>query len=459
MPEAPCIRPDRSGFQVQGDVQICPGRYRIPDPGEQGVIVIAGSRTTLDLTGVILESGDSVPDNFSGMGIVARNVDQVSITGGSIRGYRHGVMLEGGSGHQVRRMNLSGSRRQKLMSDSATFVESDWLDIFHPETFERYGTGLYLKNTANAVVTGITARSAQNGIGLFNVRDSYIADNDVSHNSGWGIHLWHSSANTITRNNASYNVRCESPEYSRGCDSAGLLLRERSDSNLITNNDLTHSGDGFFLSGQRGEVQPSIGNIVVRNDGSFSPHNAFESTFSAWNVFLENRADSSRYGFWLGYSTDNVVRGNTILGSLETGIAIEHGIGNSIVANVIIGGENGIHLFAPHEGDQASRDNRVDDNTLAQLRAGLLLERTTRSRIRGNLFDGVVEGLVADEWASDARVRGNVFLGARDYYVRAADSLDAGDNFWGSPDLEATRNLVSGDVILKPWHPAHAAGY
>lgn len=455
---APCIRPDHAGIQVQGDVQICPGRYRVANPREQGVIVIAGSRTRLDLTGVILESGDSMPQNFRGIGIVSRNVDQVTITGGTIRGYRYGVLLEGGRGHEVRGMDLSGSRQQQLMSDSAGFVESDWLDIFHPDTFETYGVGLYLRNTSGAVVSGVTARQAQNGIGLFNVRDSYVVDNDVSHNSGWGIHLWHSSRNVITRNDASYNVRCESPAYSRGCDSAGLLLRERSDSNLISNNDLTHSGDGFFLSGQRGEVQPSIGNVVVRNDGSFAYHNAFESTFSAWNVFLENRADSSRYGFWLGYSTDNVVRGNTILGSIETGIAIEHGSDNTIVANVIIGGVTGIHLFAPHEGDQASRGYRVDDNTLAQLRVGLLLERTTRSRIRGNLFDGVADGLVADQAAADARVRGNIFLRARDHYIRA-DTLDAGDNFWGSPDLEATRGLVSGDVTLTPWHPAREAGY
>src|SRR5690349_5953301 len=41
----PCIRLTRAGTQVQGDVKICPGRYRISDPGERGVIVIAASLT------------------------------------------------------------------------------------------------------------------------------------------------------------------------------------------------------------------------------------------------------------------------------------------------------------------------------------------------------------------------------------------------------------------------------
>ena len=33
---APCIRPSRAGTQVQGEVRVCPGRYRIADPGRAG---------------------------------------------------------------------------------------------------------------------------------------------------------------------------------------------------------------------------------------------------------------------------------------------------------------------------------------------------------------------------------------------------------------------------------------
>jgi parallel beta-helix repeat protein len=406
---------------------------------------------------VTLESGDSVPARYHGIGIAARNVDRVTIEGGRILGYRHGIVLDGGSGHVVRDADLSGSRQQALRSDPARYDEADWLDIFHPDTFVAYGGGLLLRNTSEARIERVVARGAQNGIGLLDVRDSYLAGNDVSHNSGWGIHLWRSSRNVIVRNQADSNVRCESPSYSRGCDSAALLLRERSDSNYLADNDLTRSGDGFFLSGHRGMVQPSLGNVVVRNDASFAYHNAFESTFSPWNIFLDNRADSSQYGFWLGYSTGNTVRGNTIIGTVETGIAIEHGSDNEIAGNVIIGGETGIHLFAPGEGD-ASRGYRVDDNTLAQLRTGVRLESTTRVRLRGNLFDGVTEGLVADAAAADAQVSGNVFLRASGLFVRA-DTLDAGGNFWGTPDLPAAKAKVRGNVNLVPWTSAREAGY
>jgi parallel beta-helix repeat protein len=455
---APCVRPVRAGTQVQGEVRICPGRYRIQDPGERGVIIVAGSGTRVDLTGVTLESGDSLPSRYVGIGIASRGVDGVSIVGGTVRGYRYGIRLEGGRNHRISGSDVSRSRTQALRSTPERFEQADWLDIFRPDTFETYGGGVYLKNVEGAIVTGVVARSAQNGIGLFNVRNAYLADNDVSRNSGWGIHLWKSSRNTIVRNQAAENVRCESKTYSRGCDSAALLLRQQSDSNTISDNDLTRSGDGFFLSGHRPLVQPSVGNLVFRNDASGAYHNAFESTFSWNNQFVDNRADSSDYGFWLGYSSANSVRGNTIVGSRSAAIAIEHGRENAISANVVIGGRIGIHLFAPQADGDASRGYRVDDNTLAKLEQAVVLENTTRVRLRGNLFDGVTEGLVVDGAGRDTEVVGNVFLRASRSFVRAPE-LTAGHNFWGTSTPEAAAAKVSGNVTITPWRSATDAGY
>ena len=453
-----CTRLTRAGTQIQGEVKICPGRYRFADPGERGVIVIAASLTRLDLTGVTLESGDSVPSRFVGVGVFSRGVDRVEITGGTIRGFRYGIRVEGGRGHRITGSDLSGSRKQELASTTTTFSEQDWLDIFRPDTFDRYGGGLLLKWTDGVSVSGVVAREGQNGIGLFGARGTYLADNDVSSNTGWGIHLWQSSRNVIVRNQAHHNVRCESPSYTRGCDSAGLLLRERSDSNLIMDNDLSHSGDGFFLSGHRPLVQPSIGNVVIRNNATHSYHNAFESTFSAWNTFLDNRADSSAYGFWLGYSTGNIVRGNTIVGSRTVAIAIEHGSDNEIAANVIIGGRRGIHLFAPQVQHEKSTNYRIHDNTLARLEQAMVLENTTMARVRGNLFDGVDEGLVVDSAGAGTEVTGNIFLRAVRLFVRAP-RLTAGGNYWGTADESATEAKVQGKVTIEPWHPASEAGY
>ncbi|HEX6643928.1 MAG TPA: right-handed parallel beta-helix repeat-containing protein, partial [Gemmatimonadales bacterium] len=353
--------------------------------------------------------------------------------------------------------DVSGSRAQRLRSTPERFDERDWLDIFRPDTFEQYGSGVYLRGTDGAVVTNVTARGAQNGIGLFAARNSYVADNDVSGNSGWGIHLWQSSQNAILRNRAHHNVRCESERYRRGCDSAGILLREQSDSNTIADNDLSRSGDGFFLSGHRPLVKPSVGNLVIRNDATGAWHNAFESTFSWGNTFIDNRADSSDYGFWLGYSSGTLVRGNSIVGSRTAGIAIEHGGENALAANVIISGPVGIRLFTRAEQGEPSRGYTVDDNVLARLDSAIVLRNTTRVRIRGNLFDGVGDGLVVDSAGREAAVTGNVFLRAARRFI-AAPELDAGGNYWGLPE-SAAKDRVTPGVTIAPWRPARAAGY
>jgi parallel beta-helix repeat protein len=453
-----CIRPTHAAFQVQGQVKICPGRYIIADRAERGVIIAASSNTQIDLTGVTLQSGDTAPSAFVGVGVASEGVSNVTLTGGVIRGYRYGIRLQGGRGHRIRDVDVSGSRAQRLLSTPEQYNEADWLDIFRPDTFEQYGGGVYVKNAEEVTITGIRAREAQNGIGLFGVRRAYVADNDVSGNSGWGIHLWRSAHNTVLRNKASGNVRCEGTTYRRGCDSAALLLRDQSDSNTIADNDLSRSGDGFFLSGQRPLVRPSVGNLVLRNDATGAYHNAFESTFSWGNLFADNHADSASFGFWLGYSSGNIVRGNTIVGSRNAGIAIEHGSDNAIAANVIIGGRTGIWLFAPGPEGEPSRGYHVDDNVLANLDRGIILERTRQARLRGNLFDGVKDGLVVDADGADAEVLGNIFLRASQSFVQAP-SLSAGSNYWGAPSADATMPKVKGKVSILPWWPASAAGY
>ena len=54
-------------------------------------------------------------------------------------------------------MTLSGSRMQALASTPSHYAESDWLDIFRPDTFETYGAGLYLKGVQSASVSNVVA--------------------------------------------------------------------------------------------------------------------------------------------------------------------------------------------------------------------------------------------------------------------------------------------------------------
>jgi parallel beta-helix repeat protein len=455
---APCVRPTRAGTQVQGEVRVCPGRYRIPDREERGVIIVAASGTRLDLTGVVLESGDSVPARFVGFGVSSHGVDAVTITGGTIHGYRYGVRLDGGHAHRVTGSDLSGSRNQGVRSTPSRPDSTDRLDLTRPEVFEGYGGGLMLRETVGATVIGVTARGAQNGIALLGARESYISDNDLASNNGWGIHLWRSTRNFIVRNKLDHTRRCETQVPAGECGSAGVLLRDASDSNTIVDNDLTSSSAGLLLTGGGRQLRPSIGNLVFRNDASSALSTGFAEAFGRSNTFLQNRADSAAVGFRLDHATGATVQGNTVTGSRTAAIVSDQGSDNAILANVIIGGALGIKVGAPEPGGPPSRRYRIDDNVLARLERGVVLEQTSRAQLRGNVFDGVGDGLVLDGAGHASEVSGNIFLRASRWFIEAPD-LAAGGNYWATADASGATERVKGRISVLPWKPASAAGY
>ena len=450
---APCLRPTRAGTQVQGDVRICPGRYRIADPGERGVIIVAGSGTRLDLTGVVLESGDSVAGRFVGMGIASRNVDGVSIVGGTIRGYRVGIRLEGGRGHRVIGAALSGSR---ALPSTETVDSLNRLDPVHLEVFQAYGTGLMLARTTAAAVTGVTARGSQNGISLLEARESYLADNDVSGNSGWGIQLWRASRNVIVRNLADHTLRCAPP--AADCRAAAILIREGSDSNTVGDNDLTASSTGLRLGAGHAGERPSRSNLIYRNMASEAAGAGF-SIGSAWNaLLLDNRADSTAFGFQLLNAAGCTIRGNTVIGARTAAIAGEHSADIRIESNVLLEAPVGVLVSAPRAGGPPSRGYRIDDNVITRIAQGIVLQETTGSRLRGNVLDGVGDGIVVDGAGHGTEVTGNVFLRTSGWFIDAPD-LAAGGNYWATADASAAAARVRGRISVLPWRPASVAGY
>jgi nitrous oxidase accessory protein NosD len=451
---APCIRLSRPGTQVQGDVRICPGRYRIADPSEHGVLIAAASGTRIDLAGVTIESGDSVPARFVGIGVASRGVDAVTVLGGTVRGFRFGVRLEGGRNHRLSGMELSGSRRQALRSRSDATDTLDRLDVARVEATEQYGAAILLRGTTAASVTGIIAHGSQTGLGLVESRDAYVADNDLADNSGWAVHLFRASRNTIVRNVASRTRRCPGP--GGDCLAAAILVREGSDSNTIADNDLTGSSIGVLVTGLPPVGRPSVGNLVYRNDASLAAVAAFAAR-GTWGVsFVENRADSAAVGFDLVRLRASLVRGNTVIASRTAAVAITRGGDTEIEANVLLGGPVGIQAIAESGG--SSRGVRIDDNMLSDLGQGMVLRGVIDSRVRGNVFDGVKDGLVIDGAGHATAVTGNVFLRASGWFIDAPD-LVAGGNYWATGDAREASAKVRGRISVLPWMPASEAGY
>jgi hypothetical protein len=109
-------------------------------------------------------------------------------------------------------------------------------------------------------------------------------------------------------------------------------------------------------------------------------------------------------------------------------------------------------------GGGPSRGQRIDDNVVGGVEQGILLQGTTGSWIRGNLLDGLVDGLVIDNVGHGTEVTGNVFLRASGWFIDAPD-LAAGGNYWATADASAASARVRGRVSVLPWRPASAAGY
>jgi parallel beta-helix repeat protein len=454
--DAPCIRLTRAGTQVQGDVRVCPGSYRVRDPGERGVLIAAASGTRIDLTGVTLESGDSVPERYAGVGVASRSVDGIIVVGGAIRGYRFGIRLEGGGHHRLSGVDVSGNRHGPLRSTEQRTDTLDRLDPAHAERIDDYGGGLLLRNTTGATVTGLVAHGGQNGIGLVHSDHAYVADNALSGNTGWAIHLFGSSQNTIVRNDASRTRRCPAPGAE--CGAAAILLREGSDSNTITDNDLTLSSTGVLVTGLKPLTKPSVGNLVYRNDASLAIVCAFAARGTGRITLLENRADSAAIGIQLVQVSDALARGNTFIGARRVAIDVTAGGESRLEANALLGAPVGIRIAAPDSGAARTRGFHIDDNMLAGVDRGIELAGVSGSRIRGNVFDGVGEGLVMDGAGHASEVTGNVFLRAARWFIDAPD-LVAGGNYWATADAPHAAARVRGRVSVLPWKPASEAGY
>lgn len=382
----------------------------IDDPDGRGAIAIMESGVTLDMGGGEVRSTKANPALMEGVGIYAKGLKNITIKNGIVAGYKWGIFLEDCENVTIENMYVLTSRTQKLVSTDEIYDTADWLNQWSVEGFEQYGGAVYLKGCTGGVVRGVHAEYQQNGVTLTRSRRITIENCRLSFNSGWGIHLWDADNNRIRNNEAEYCYRLETWKYSAGGDSAGILIGNDSNYNIVEDNSFAHGGDGIFLCGQRPWLKPSNYNMFRRNDCRFSPHNGIEATFSRGNRFEKNNVSGSRYGFWMGYSRESLVEGNIIENCIEDGIAIEHGNNNTITGNIIANCKVGIRIWnrpmPDWVGNDPSHDYTITWNTIKNVQTGIFIEDTQRALIENNFIAGTVSGIRVNE-SADVTVRHN----------------------------------------------------
>lgn len=348
--------PVTDNLQISASTKLKPGVYTVSDAGADGVIQVVGDNVTVDGTGVTIVSANP----GAGFGVAAKNRRNFTLKNVTVRGFDYGVTVENSSGVRIVDSTITGNRK-----DTTTC----FLDI----RTGRRGGGILFQNVTASLVQGNRLYNQSTGLEMIGSSGNKVLDNETSlgpegneaqQNSCWGIRLERSANNLLRGNRADYVNReryactqecrgagicggCREPSAPGEClipgDSAGILL-VASNGNQVVSNTFTHSGDGFFIG--NGFEVASNDNYVYGNDGSAAPANAFEATFSRGNVFENNEASASNYGFWLGYSYRTRVTRNNIVSNRTVGVEIEHGYQNEIDNNVIWKNQFGVYLRA-----------------------------------------------------------------------------------------------------------------
>ena len=345
------------------------------------LLEIATDGVRLDLAGAVLDG-----ENFQGWGIFVHDCSDVVIANGTIKGLFYGIRAE-----KVRNLTITHCE----ISDNYNPGGIGWLDDAERPNEDGFGGGIYHREVFDSRLEGNSLSNNFNGIDLARCDRNVVKENDVSYSGNVGIHLLRSSDHTIADNRAEHCIRYTRRFWNDTADSAGILLEEYSHRNRITNNIMRYSGDGFFIGANN--RHGCNDNYVARNDGGFSPNNAFEAVFSEGNVFEDNIADSSNYGFWLGFSRKTVVRRNRIRGNRMDGVAIEHGSDNTIEGNEIDGNRNGIRLWADRHpaGADVSEHYLIRGNRIRNSRERAVSCSDTRDVVpEDNIFEDNAKDVV-----------------------------------------------------------------
>jgi len=398
------------GMVITEDTKLAPGVY----PLTKG-LTIGADGVTLDGTGALL-----VDATHQGAGVSAENCANITVRGLATSGFYHGIRFD-----HCQNITFEGvyTRDTAEIEGIDTFLYL-WLPVE-----QAYSGAILLNDVQGGIVRDCDLQHQMNGILLYGCSQLTVENNNASFNSGWGVYLSGSNDNIIQDNRLDFCNRVfrrpENGSIRVEADAAGIMMVMRSSRNKVLRNSCLCGGDGIFVAGctPDGEQTSCDDNLFEDNDCRLSPNNAIESTFSRGNIFRRNDCSRSNYGFWMGYSWDNVVEDNHIEFNRWVGIAIEHGHGFTIRNNRILSNGEGIRLFTrggellkQWPGWEVSYDFTIEDNLIENSKIG---------------FNGYTGAEIVGQNGRDYRIKANTFrdnrIGAR--FFRVDNSLVQGNTF------------------------------
>lgn len=461
----------KKGMVITENTVIRKGIYNL-DGGkdlEQPVILIDGYDITVDFNNAALRgsSGRKNPDEFFGVAVIISNKStKITIKNLKARGYKVAILAKDVSGLTLENCDLSYNYRQHLNSTREKEDISDWMSYHHNEKDEwlRYGAAISLRNCNLAIIKNCKVTGGQNALMMTNCNDGLVINNDFSFNSGIGIGMYRCGFNEVAYNKIDFNVRGYSDGvYSRGQDSAGILVYEQSTNNLFYKNSVTHGGDGFFLWAGQTTMDSGKGgcndNILFGNDFSYAPANGIEITFSRNKIF-KNRIFECDYGIWGGYSYNTEIANNQFRNN-NAGVAIEHGQENDIHHNLFFKDKTAIKLWAGKEEpadwgyakyrDTRSRNYNLVSNSYNQDNTAIDLIRTDSIKIFGDYISNTALFLKTDSTVTNVDTTQDNELADKfsiDSAITGPFVEKPNDPFKGNGKLAGRKN-----ILINEWGP------
>ena len=227
---------------------------------------------------------------FKGNGIIANGVSGVTIKGFTLNGFYWAMNLSDCTNMTITGNDLSNN----YVNPTQTWASQE-------------GGALNLRNVSESEIYNNVAYNNANGIIMRYSDHNSIHDNAFAINSDVCLEMHNSSYNDINDNDFSWGIRIDAYDEMHARDSTSQLMESGSDYNIFLNNDFTHGGDGIFIRVLDG--WSCEGNWFEGNDTSYANNNAVES-WAGRNYYINNKANHSSYGFWLGGSDESVLIGN-----------------------------------------------------------------------------------------------------------------------------------------------------
>ncbi|MFQ3566172.1 MAG: right-handed parallel beta-helix repeat-containing protein [Aggregatilineales bacterium] len=409
------------GMVITEDTEFAPGVY----PLSNGIIIGADNLTVRGRNTLIVKLTQE------GTAITAQGCSGITIRNLAISGFYHGVRCD-----DCRDVTIEALRVRSTYEIEGidTFLYL-WLPIE-----KTYGGAILLHRVEGGTVRGCDVQHQMNGILLYNCQNLIVEKNNASFNSGWGVYLSRTNDSLVQDNQFDFCNRLyrrpEDGSIRAEADSAGIVLVKASSRNRFLRNTCIGGGDGIFVAGYEhpGQIDPCNDNLFEDNDCRLSPNNAIESTFSKGNVFRRNDCSRSNYGFWMGYSWENVLEDNTVEFNRWAGIAVEHGFDFQVRGNRIRLNGDGVRLWTRGgsvlqywPGHEVTHNFTFTDNLFESNMVG---------------FSGYTDDTVPDAECYGFHLRGNTFhdnrVGAR--FSRVRDCTLSDNTFRGN--VEAAVRLI-----------------